>query len=126
MIHLLDDWEAEEFPVFDPSIADEVSWDAGGGINTFLQKKFSYIIRPEEWDYAIKDFQKPSCPALQVDNDMKKQIKKAGKDLYYGPVRLLYNLQKQILVPLPAFGQTWGTGIWRLSPRKLSCWFRGS
>ena len=100
MIHLLDDREAKEFPVFDPSITDESAWDAGEDINAYLQKHFNHTIRPEEWDNVMKDFPKPSCPALQVpklDNDMKKQIKKAGKDPHFGAERSLYNLQKLIL-----------------------------
>ena len=48
----------------------------------------------------MKDYPKPRNEALfapRLDEDVKKQIEKAGKDPHYGIEKHLYNLQRQIL-----------------------------
>ena len=48
----------------------------------------------------MKDYPKPRNEALfasKLDEDVKKQIEKAGKDPHYGIEKHLYNLQRQIL-----------------------------
>ena len=47
----------------------------------------------------VKDFPKSACQVLWVSklDEMKKQIKKAGKDPPFGAERSLYKLQDQLL-----------------------------
>jgi len=48
----------------------------------------------------MKDYPKPKIEALfgpKLDEDVKKQIERAGKDPNYGVEKHLCNLQKQIL-----------------------------
>ena len=89
-----------EFPQFDPDVSDDDTWDAGEDINTFLQKNYNQTIIPSSRDKIMNDFSKPTCQALQVpnlDKDMKKQIKKVGKDPRYGAERSLFMLQGHLL-----------------------------
>ena len=49
----------------------------------------------EEREGIMKDFPKPSCPALQtpkIDDNIKKQIKRAGKGHYFRVEKSLYEL----------------------------------
>ena len=114
VVDLLDDEEALDFANFDPMINDDNAWDAGEVINAFLEKHFNRVITPEEREAMMNDFPNPSCQALAImndfpkpscqalvapklDEDMKKQIKKAGKDPHFGAERSLFKLQLQLL-----------------------------
>ena len=53
-----------------------------------------------EREAIMRDFPKPDCQALQtprLDEEMKKQIKKAGKDPHFGAERYLYRIQDQLM-----------------------------
>ena len=67
IIDLLDDAEALEFIQFDPSVQDKNAWEAGEVINAFL------------------------------DDEIKEQIKKAGKNPHFGVEQSLFKLPEQIL-----------------------------
>jgi len=100
VIDLLDDSEALELVQFDPSVQDESTWEAGDTIHTFLEKHFRHQLPPGEREAIRKDFPKPACPALGVpklDEEIKEQIKKAGKDPHFGPVKFLFKFQEQLL-----------------------------
>ena len=48
----------------------------------------------------MRDFPKPNCQSLQVprlNEEMKAQIRKAGKDPHFGVERSLFKLQDQLL-----------------------------
>jgi len=99
-VEYLGEEEAMEFAQFDPTVTKDNSWEAGEVIDTFLKKHFNRSVLPEERDAIMGDFPKPTCQVLQVpklDNEMKKQIKKAGKDPHYGVERSMYRLQDQLL-----------------------------
>ena len=54
----------------------------------------------KERNKILQDFLKPSCKVLtasKLDDEVKTQIKKAGKDPHFGAERSLYNVQQQIL-----------------------------
>ena len=100
VIHLLDEEEEMEFLTFDPTVVTNSSWDAGEVINAFLEKHFSREVTVEEREGIMKDFPKPThqfLTAPKLDEEMKKQIKKARKDPHYGSERYLYKLQEQLL-----------------------------
>ena len=96
----MDNEEALDFADFDPTINNDNTWDAGEMINVFLEKHFNRVITPEEREVIMNDFPKPSCQALvapKLDEHMKKQIKKPGKDPHFGAERSLFKLQLQLL-----------------------------
>ena len=100
VIDLLDDTEALKFIQFDPSVQDENVREAGEVINTFLEKHFLHPLAPEEREAIKKDFPNPASSALAVpklDDEIKEQIKKAGKNAHFGAERSLFKLQEQIL-----------------------------
>ena len=96
---LLDEDEALELVQFEPAV-NEDTWNACETINSFIKKAFSTEISPTSRDGIMKDYPKPRNEALfapRLDEDVKKQIEKAGKDPHYGIEKHLYNLQRQIL-----------------------------
>ena len=65
-----------------------------------LRTRATNCTAKEKSGSGVKDFLKPACQALQVprlDDEMKKQIKKAGKDPHFRAERFLYKLQDQLL-----------------------------
>jgi len=98
---LLDEEEAQEFAaVFDPTVSDNSTWDAGETINTFLKKHFNREVTDDEREAIMQDFLKPYYQVLNIpklDGEIKKQIRKTGKDPHYGAERTLYDLQGQLL-----------------------------
>ena len=100
VIHLLDDAEALELVQYDPTVQDETVWEANETINTFLEKHFLHPLAPDERDRIRKDFPKPACPALSVpklDEEIKEQIKKNGKNPHFGSEKFLFKFQEQLL-----------------------------
>ena len=101
----------KEATEFNPTVIDADTWEVGEVIDTFLVKHFNRSVITDEREAIMKDFPKPSCQAVQapkLDNDMKRQIKKAGKNPHYGAERSLYRLQDQLLDkarPLLVYGQ---------------------
>ena len=98
-VELLDKWESLELVQFDPMVEDENAWEEGEIINSFIEKHFKCAITMEERKALMKDFRN-SCPALQtlkIDDDIKKQIKQAGKDPHFRVEKSLYKLQEQTL-----------------------------
>ena len=99
-VSLLGEEEAQEFAVFDPTVSDNSTWDAGEIINAFLEKHFNREVKDDEREAIMQDFPKPSCQVLntpKLDEEIKKQIRKTGKDPHYGAERTLYDLQGQLL-----------------------------
>ena len=48
----------------------------------------------------MRDFPKPTCPVIhtpKIDEDIKRQIKRAGKDPHFGIEKSLYKIQEQIM-----------------------------
>ena len=99
-LELLDEEEALELVQFEPVVDEDDAWKACDTIITFIKKNFNQVISTTTRDGIMKDYPKPKIEALfgpKLDEDVKKQIEKAGKDPHYGVEKHLYNLQKQIL-----------------------------
>ena len=95
-IELLDEAEALELVEFDPSVEPKNSWEAPPSISTFLERTLS----EEEKSAIMKDFPKPSCKVLsapKLDEQVKDQLKKKGKDPYFGAEKSLFKIQEQLL-----------------------------
>jgi len=100
VVALLDDEEATEFPNFDPTVPDDSAWDAGEAITAYLERNFTREMSDKERNKILQDFPKPSCKVLiapKLDEEVKTQIKKTGKDPHFGAERSLYTLQQQLL-----------------------------
>ena len=96
-VDLLDEEEALELVQFEPAVDEEDTWNVCETINSFIKKA---EILSTTRDGILKDYPKPRNEALfapKFDEDVKKQIEKAGKDPHYGIEKHLYNLQRQIL-----------------------------
>ena len=79
---------------------NENDWNAGEIINAFLKKHFGKATMAEERQAIMKDFPRSSCQVLRtpkLDEGMKHQIKKAGKDPLFGQERSLFKLHDQLL-----------------------------
>ena len=99
-IDLLDDSEALELIEFDPSVDSEDSWKPPRVMESFLDKHFNRCLSDEERKAIRKDFPKPDCPVMSVpklDEDVKEQLKKRGKDPHFGAEKTLYKVQEQVL-----------------------------
>ena len=99
-LDLLDKDEFLELVQFEPVVDDDDAWKACDTINNFIKKSFTQVITPTARDGIMKDYPKPKIEALfapKLDEDVKKQIERTGKDPHYGVEKHLYNLQKQIL-----------------------------
>ena len=97
---VLEYFDKEEAAEFDPTVTDANTWEAGKVIDTFFSKHFNRSVTSDEREAIMKDFPKPASQVVQVpklDDDMKRQIKKAGKDPHFGAERSLYRLQHQLL-----------------------------
>ena len=100
VLELLDDEEAREFTDFNPTVNNDNDWDAGEVINAFLKKHFGKAVTADERQAIMKDFPKPSCRVLRtpkLNENMKRQIKKVGKDPLFGQERSLFKLHNQLL-----------------------------
>ena len=96
----LDDTEAQEFSEFDPTIPPEGTWDPPGSMTAFLDKHFNRCLSSTEREAILTDFPKPNCAALQaprLDDLVKDQLVKKGKDPQFGTERTLFKLQQQLL-----------------------------
>ena len=99
-IELLDEAEALELVEFDPSVEPKESWQAPASISSFLDKHFNRALSEEEKSAIMKDFLKPSCKVLsapKLDEQVKDQLKKKGKDPHFGSEKSLFKLQEQLL-----------------------------
>ena len=56
VVSLLGDEEAMEFTNFDPTVADESTWDAGDTINEYLEKILNRELPEQEREQIMKDF----------------------------------------------------------------------
>ena len=100
VVDLLDESETLELVQFDPTVGGDNTWEAGEAIDDFLQKYFKRTLQPEEREAIMRDFPKPNCQSLQVprlNEEMKAQIRKAGKDPHFGVKRSLFKLQDQLV-----------------------------
>ena len=109
-VDLLDEGESLELIQFDPTVEDENARDAGEIINSFVEKHFKRTITAEEREAIMRDFPKPTYPAIhtpKIDEDIKRQIKRAGKDPHFGIEKSLYKIQEQILDMTGPFACLW-------------------
>ena len=100
VVEFLDDAEALELVQFDHSVQDDSVWEAGETVNFFLEKHFLHPLPPEEREAIMKDFPKPACSALcvpKLDEEIKEQIKKVGKNPHFVSEKFLFKFQEQML-----------------------------
>ena len=82
-LDLLDEDKALELVQFEPVVDNGDAWKACDTINNFIKKSFIQVITPIARDGIMKDYPKPKIEALfapKLDEDVKKQIERAGKD----------------------------------------------
>ena len=99
-VDLLDEVEALEFIEFDPSVDPKDSWEAPASITSFLDKHFNRSLSEDEKSAIMKDFPKPNSKVLsapKLDEQVKDQLKKKGKDPYFGSEKSLFKIQEQLL-----------------------------
>ena len=99
-INLLDEAEALELIEFDPSVEPKDSWEPPNSMTSFLDKHFNRALSEEEKEAIMKDFPKPSCKVLsapKLDEDVKDQLKRKGKDPHFGSEKSLFKIQEQLL-----------------------------
>ena len=83
VIDLLDETEALELVEFDPTVQTPSTWDATKVMVSFLEKHFNCCLMDDERTLILRYFLKPNTPVLQapkLDDDIKEQLKKKGKD----------------------------------------------
>ena len=87
-----------ELVQFELVVDDDDAWKAYDIINIFI-KNFSHTFNKRidgimgSWRTILSS----RFFAPKLDEDIRKQIERAGKDSHYGVEKRLYNLQKQIL-----------------------------
>ena len=99
-IDLLDESEALEMVEFDPSVSPKDSWELPRSMVSFLEKHFNRSLSDSEREAIMKDFPKPNCEALTVpklDQEVKEQLKRKGKDPFFGGEKSLCKIQEQLL-----------------------------
>ena len=99
-VQLLDEAEALELVEFDPSIDPKDTWEPPSAMASFLQKHFNISLEEGEKEAILKDFPKPSCKALKtprLDEQVREQLKRKGKDPHFGPEKTLFKVQEQVL-----------------------------
>ena len=100
VVELLSDSEAREFEDFDPSVEPEGTWEPSTAMKSFLERHFNRVLKDCEKDAIMSEFPKPNCVVLQVpqlDDLVRDQLRKKGKDPHFGAERTLYNVQEQLL-----------------------------
>ena len=99
-IDLLDESKAFEMVEFDPSVSPKDSWEPPKSMVSFLEKHFNRSLSDSEREAIMKDFPKPNCEALTVpklDQEVKEQLKRKGKDPFLGGEKSLFKIQEQLL-----------------------------
>ena len=99
-IQLLDDAEALELVEFDPRVEPKDTWNPPSAIANFLEKHFNRTLEEGEREAILKDFPKPHCKAIvapRLDDQVKEQLKKKGRDPNYGAEKSLFKIQEQLL-----------------------------
>ena len=69
-------------------------------IANFLEKYFNRDLEEGEREVILKDFPKPHCKVIvapRLDDRVKKQLKKKGRDPNYGAEKSLFKIQEQLL-----------------------------
>jgi len=100
VVDLLDESEALEMIEFDPSVEPSDTWQPPASISNFLEKHFNRSLSEDEKEAIMKDFPKPNCKVLsapKLDDQVKDQLKKKGKDPHFGAEKSLFKLQEQLL-----------------------------
>ena len=66
----------------------------------FLTKHFNRCLTDAEHEAILKDFPRPEVNVLQppkLDEEVKEQLKKSGKDPHFGAEKSLYKIQGRLL-----------------------------
>ena len=99
-VDLLDEEEALELVEFDPKVDAKDTWPPPKSMKTFLEKHFNKSLSEEEREAILKDFPKPDTKAVstpKLDEQVKEQLKKRGKDPHFGAEKSLFKIQEQLL-----------------------------
>ena len=76
------------------------TWDPTKGMLNFLKKHFNRCLTDDKRTSILADYPKPNTPVLQaprLDDDVKEQFKKKGKDPHFGQEQVLFKLQDSLL-----------------------------
>jgi len=87
VIDYLSDGEGLGLLEFDPRISSDNTWEAAKTMSEFLEKHFTWCLKPEDREAILKDFPKPNSQALQVpklDDQVKDHLKKKGINPHFG------------------------------------------
>ena len=99
-VQLLEEAEALELVEFDPSVEPKDAWEPPMAMTSFLERHFNRSLEEGEREAILKDFPKPTCKALQapkLDEQVKQQLKRKGKDPHFGAEKTLFKVQEQVL-----------------------------
>lgn len=67
---------------------------------SFLERHFNRTLEESEREAILKDFPKPHCKAIvapRLDEQVKEQLKRKGRDPSYGAEKSLFKIQEQLL-----------------------------
>ena len=99
-IELLDESEALELVEFDPSVEPKDAWSPPSPMVSFLEKHFNRTLEEDEREAILKDFPKPHCKTIiapRLDDQVREQLKRKGKDPNFGAEKSLFKIQDQLL-----------------------------
>ena len=85
---------------FDPCVSPKDCWEPPRHMASFLQKHFNRSLSDTERNAIRKDFPKPGVDALvapKLDQEVKEQLKRKGKDPHFGAEKSLYKIQEEML-----------------------------
>ena len=98
-IQLLDESEALELVEFDPSVEPKDAWNPPPPMVSFLEKHFNRTLEEDEREAILKDFPKPYCKTIiapRLDDQVREQLKRKGKDPNFGAEKSLFKIQDQL------------------------------
>ena len=99
-ISLLEESEALEYVEFDPKVDPKNTWEPTPAMEKFLERHFNRSLTSDEKEAITKDFPRPNCKSLltpKLDEQVKDQLKRKGKDPHFGAEKSLFKVQEHLL-----------------------------
>ena len=99
-ISLLEESEALEYVEFDPKVDPKDTWEPTPAMEKFLERHFNRSLTSDEKEAITKDFPRPNCKSLitpKLDEQVKDQLKRKGKDPHFGAEKSLFKVQEHLL-----------------------------
>ena len=110
----MSDTEVQEFSDFGPTIVPEGTWDLPESMTAFLSKHFNRCLSDIKREAILSDFPRPNSSTLytpKLDDLVKDQLLKKGKNPQFGSERTLCKLQQQLLEVLGPLACLWSDMI---------------